>query len=176
MKRIALLLVCLLLFADAAALAAAGEQMQQNGKAPTLSQEEMEREERKRLERLQEEARQDTLDKLRRQYEPKEKEYYKNSVCSFGPQFKDVSARLTDDWYMFTPLDLSRDGVQKYDLIGGNMYVIGEITVTVKDGAVTVDYVYADRSIQAGREYFTFFADIDSVEKSALENLHMQKK
>lgn len=123
---------------------------------------------------LLEEAKEDRLKKLRDEYEPKEKIYFNNTVCSFGPQFREVSSDLTREWYMFTPVDLSKDGMQTYDLIGGGMYVIGKMTVTVKDGSVTVDYEYASRDIQAGREYFTFFADYESITREALDNFRKQ--
>lgn len=102
---------------------------------------------------------------------PKAKDYDNNTVCSFGPQFRDVSPRMTDEWYMFTPVDLSADGVQTFDLIAGNMFVIGEVTITVKDGVFEVDYTYADRHIEAGREYFYIFADYESVTEDDLERL-----
>lgn len=117
------------------------------------------------------EAKEDRLQKLRDAYEPKEKIYYNNTVCAFGPQFRELSSNLTRDWYMFTPIDLSEDGEQRFDLIGGGMYVIGSVTVTVKDGEVTVDYAYNSRDVQPGREYFTFFADYDSVTREDLNRL-----
>ena len=117
------------------------------------------------------EAKEDRLQKLRDAYEPKEKIYYNNTVCAFGPQFRELSSNLTRDWYMFTPIDLSEDGEQRFDLIGGGMYVIGSVTVTVKDGEVTVEYAYNSRDVQPGREYFTFFADYDSVTRVDLSRL-----
>lgn len=135
----------------------------------------LDEEDRDRIERYKEEAREDTLRKLRDAAVPKEKDYDNNTVCSFGPQFREVSGRLTDEWYMFTPLDLSREGVQTYELIAGNMYVIGEVTVTVKNGTVTVDYAYNSTRIQGGREYFMIFADFESVTGKAFENLHQQR-
>ena len=117
------------------------------------------------------EAKEDRLKKLRDEYEPKEKIYYNNTVCAFGPQFRELSSNLTRDWYMFTPIDLSEDGEQRFELIGGGMYVIGSVTVTVKDGEVTVDYAYNSRDVQPGREYFTFFEDYDSVTREDLNRL-----
>ena len=82
-------------------------------------------EEKEELLYLLNEANEDTLRKLRAAYIPKEKIYYNNTVCAFGPQFRDVSSKLTKEWYMFTPVDLSEDGTQYFELIGGGMYVIG---------------------------------------------------
>jgi len=132
------------------------------------------REEKDWILHLLNEANEDTLQKLRDAYEPKEKIYFNNTVCAFGPQFREISSKLTKDWYMFTPIDLSKDGTQSYELIGGSMYVIGEVTVTVKDGKVTVDYEYFSRDIEAGREYFTFFHDFDSITREDINRLPKQ--
>jgi len=121
------------------------------------------------LQGLLDEAKKDRLEKIDSERGPKQKDYRDNTVCSFGPQFRDVSRRMTDDWYMFTPIDLSQEGTQTFELIAGNMYVIGEVSVTVRDGRFTVDYAYADTSIAKGREYFTFFSDYESVTKADLE-------
>lgn len=130
----------------------------------------MTREEKDWLLHLLNEANEDTLQKLRDAYVPKEKIYFNNTVCAFGPQFREVSSNLTRDWYMFTPVDLSKDGTQTYELIGGGMYVIGKLTVTVKNGTVTVDYDYASKDIEPGREYFTFFADYESITREDMDN------
>jgi len=130
----------------------------------------MSREEKDWLLHLLNEANEDTLRKLREAYVPKEKIYFNNTVCAFGPQFRNVSSNLTREWYMFTPVDLSEEGTQTYELIGGGMYVIGLVTVTVEDGKVTVDYEYFSKDIEDGREYFTFFPDFDSITRKDMDN------
>ena len=134
------------------------------------------RTEEKWLEHLLEEAKQDRLEKIRDQAVPKAKDYDNNTVCSFGPQFRDVSPRMTDLWYMFTPVNLSEEGTQTFDLIAGNMFVVGEVRVTVENGRFQVDYEYNSTQIQIGREYFNVFLDYDSIEESDLENLHQNKR
>ena len=131
-------------------------------------------EEKKLLYELLVEADEDTLRKLRDAYVPKEKIYYNNTVCAFGPQIREVSPNLTREWYMFTPIDLSQEGTQRFELIGGGMYVVGEVLVTVKDGRVTVEYEYASRDIEAGRDYFTFFPDLESIKRTDMD--HFQKR
>jgi len=170
-RRLLLLLMILLLILPNCASA----RRPSSGKTE-IQQDEKEMSEKKRLEYLLEEARQDTLAKLRRAYEPKEKDYDHNAVCSFGPQFRDVSPRMTNAWYMFTPVDLSREGTQTYDLIAGNLFVIGEVTVTVQDGRFQVDYRYNSAQIEIGREYFNLFSDYESIGAENLENLHAQKR
>lgn len=132
--------------------------------------------EEERMEYLLEEAKQDRLDKLRREYVPKEKDYDQNTVCSFGPQFRDISPRMTDLWYMFTPIDLSVEGTQTFDLIAGNMFVVGQVSVAVENGRFQVDYAYNSTQIEIGREYFNIFPDYESIEEENLENLHAQKR
>lgn len=127
-------------------------------------------EEKEKILYLLNEANEDTLRKYRDAYVPKDKIYFNNTVCAFGPQFREVSSNLTRDWYMFTPVDLSEDGTQTYELIGGGMYVIGFVTVTVKSGKVTVDYEYFSKDIQDGREYFTFFPDFGSITRKDMDN------
>lgn len=128
------------------------------------------------IESMKEEAKQDRLDKMRREAVPKEKDYDNNTVCSFGPQFRDVSPRMTKLWYMFTPIDLSEDGTQSFDLIAGNMFVVGQVSVTVKNGRFQVDYQYNSRQFEIGREYFNIFPDYKSIDESNLENLHLNKR
>ena len=128
-------------------------------------------EDRKRLESLKEEAKQDRLDKMRREAVPKAKQHDNNTVCSFGPQFRDVSPRMTKEWYMFTPIDLSREGKQTFDLIAGNMYVVGQVTVTVENGKFQVDYEYNNSRIKSGREYFNIFPDYESIKEKDLDQL-----
>ncbi len=66
--------------------------------------------------------------------------YSNNTATSFGPHFRDVTPGLTKLWYMFTPLNLSVQGRQTYELVGSNMYVIGEVYVDVYGDTVTVTY------------------------------------
>jgi len=172
MKKVCLLLTLLLLMLVSAAEAKTIQERYEQIVQETEEREdrEMTREEKDKLLYLLEEANEDTLRKLRDAYEPKEKIYFNNTVCSFGPQFREISSNLTRDWYMFTPVDLSEDGTQTYELIGGGMYVIGTVEVTVKNGTVTVDYEYFDKGIEEGREYFTFFADYESIKRQDLDN------
>lgn len=88
--------------------------------------------------------------------------YSHNTVCSFGPHFRNVSPELTDKWYMFTALDLSQDGRQVYEIVGGNTFVIGCVTIDVQGDNVTVTYDYVP-GVWGYEEFFTFFHDYDDV-------------
>lgn len=90
------------------------------------------------------------------------KTYSHNTVCSFGPHFRNISPELTDKWYMFTALDLSYDGTQTYEIVGGNAYIIGSVTIDVYGDNVTVTYDYAP-GVWGYDEFFTFFHDYDDV-------------
>ena len=98
--------------------------------------------------------------------------YVKNTVCSFGPSFRETSA-LTDNWYRFTPVDLSVDGVQIFDLIASDAYIIGQVTVTVTDGTVTIDYKYVSDEVKEHSAFCTFLpslAETATLELSEMKN------
>jgi hypothetical protein len=66
-----------------------------------------------------------------------------NTACTFGVRIKSLDNRLTDAWTMATPLDLEEiaampGGVKRIDLCASNMYVIGSVTVRVRDGMLRV--------------------------------------
>ena len=98
--------------------------------------------------------------------------YVRNTVCSMGPRFKDESA-LTDKWYRFTPVDLSVDGVQTYELIGSDVNIIGYITVTVADGTVTIDCSYVSDEVKVHSEFCTILpslAETTTLDQAQLKN------
>ncbi|MHC1786078.1 MAG: hypothetical protein AB9880_03305 [Christensenellales bacterium] len=68
--------------------------------------------------------------------------YPRNTVTSFGPQFRVLTPDLTDEWYMFTPIDLTIQGRQTFQLIGGNALEVGEVYVDTFADSVTVTYQY----------------------------------
>lgn len=99
--------------------------------------------------------------------------YANNTVCSFGPHFRNLTPDLTKKWYMFTALDLSQNGVQEYELVAGNMFVVGRVYVTVDGDNVTVSYKYNNGEIYNHGDFFTIFPDyksVTTVEPSEIEN------
>jgi len=83
------------------------------------------------------------------------------TACSKGIRFRDLENPVTDYWYMFTPVDLSVDGEQTFDLIAGNIHKIGTVTVVVKEGTVTVTYKLVNRSaIEVYEEYMTILPSL----------------
>ena len=97
----------------------------------------------------------------------KETWYNNNTACSFGPAFRDERPALTDKWYTFTPVDLTRQGRQTFEYVASNKYVIGEVFVDVDGDSVTVNFhnFYEDQGGQTKTvtKFFTFFHDLKSV-------------
>ncbi|NLD03063.1 MAG: RHS repeat protein [Clostridiales bacterium] len=98
--------------------------------------------------------------------------YPNNTVCTFGIHLRDIKPELTSKWYTVTPIDLSRDGTQSFEMIGGNMWIIGQVNVTVEGDNVTVSYDIIKDGV--GRttvksEYFNIFADLNAITEDALE-------
>ena len=87
---------------------------------------------------------------------------YHQNVSSLGIRFRDIKPEVTNEWLMFTPLDLSQDGVQEIDLIAANITYVGKVTVTVSSGKVTVtDDV--NHSVEKLNLQFTLLPDLASV-------------
>lgn len=107
---------------------------------------------------------------------PKIVSYTHNNIRSFGPRFRDIDPQLTKQWYRFTALDLSQDGKQTFDLISGDHYIVGKVTVTVNGDSVRVDYKYDLKEIWDWKNYkfYTFFSDFDSV--TSVEPLEIEKR
>lgn len=91
----------------------------------------------------------------------------RNTVSSFGPQFRVLSPGLTKEWFMFTPINLGIQGRQTFTLVGSNMYEVGEVHVDVAGDMVTVSYNYfyegMTEKIKRGDEFLHFFRDYSSV-------------
>ena len=88
--------------------------------------------------------------------------YPNNTACSVGPCFRDESD-LTDKWYRFTPVDLSADGEQTFDLVASNLYIIGQVKATVAEGNVMVEVTYSDKRIVVRSEFCTLLPSLGQV-------------
>ena len=99
--------------------------------------------------------------------------WYHMTVSSMGLRFRDVSD-VTDKWLMFTAVDLSQDGEQVFDLVAGNMHIIGAVKVTVAEGYVTITCELIDEDIRVKGEFLTIFgslADVTTLEHEQLTAL-----
>lgn len=83
-------------------------------------------------------------------------------VTSEGPLFIMFRDNLTKGYEMFTPMDLSLEGVYVFPLVSNAMHTVGEVTVTVKKGFVTV-HPQMFSGVKMRNGILTFFADIQSV-------------
>ena len=97
---------------------------------------------------------------------------YNQTVCSLGIRFRDIKPELTRKWYMFTPIDLSHNGTQSFDLIVGNAAYIGSVTVDVQGDKFTVNYKL-NRSVQERDIALTFLSDLVSVTDVEIKNLNI---
>ena len=89
---------------------------------------------------------------------------YIMTTCSKGIRFRDLENAVTDYWYMFTPIDLSVDGEQTFELIAGNIHKIGTVTVVVKEGTVTVTYELVNKcDIEVFEEFMTILPSLEGI-------------
>ena len=88
---------------------------------------------------------------------------YQQTVCSLGIRYRDIRPDWTEKWYMFTPLDLSREGITTYDLIASNIHRVGAVTVAVSAGKAVISYSL-NQGAEAVSMGFALFHDLKSVE------------
>jgi len=99
--------------------------------------------------------------------------YWNNTVCTFGLHLRDLRPELTDKWYTVTPIDLSADGTQSFELVGSNMWIIGHVRVTVEGDSVLIDrdiILDGKGRTRMLNEYLNIFHDLNSITKEALED------
>ncbi len=88
--------------------------------------------------------------------------YYHMTVSSVGPRFRDIS-NLTNKWNMFSMVDISADGKQVFDLIAGNIHIVGKMTVTVEDGFLTISYKLFSKEVSVKSELLCIFPGLEAV-------------
>ena len=102
------------------------------------------------------------------------KAWYHMTTCSLGIRFRDLENPVTNKWFMFTPVDLSVEGEQTFDLIAGNMHHIGTVTVNVAEGNVTVTYkLFNEGATDVVEEFMTILpaiADVTALDFDAMTN------
>lgn len=94
--------------------------------------------------------------------------YPDNTANVFGPQ-------IDGSWQTFAAVDLSRNGVQTFDLIGAGAWKLGTVTVTVEGDSVVVDYMMTEDAvttdtwddITVDAEYVNLFADAAAIDMGA---------
>lgn len=85
-------------------------------------------------------------------------------LTSEGPLFLSFRQDLTEEFFMFTPMDLTMDAEYHFPLVGSSSQVVGEAKVMVTSGLVIVKY-YLTNGVNLDKidGFFTFFPDIRSV-------------
>lgn len=83
-------------------------------------------------------------------------------ATSFGLYFEDFRPRLTDAWYMFTPINLGQEGTLTYPLVAENAWIIGSVTLTVRGGKLTVTYETL-KGVSVTRDFFTVVGTLDNL-------------
>ena len=97
-----------------------------------------------------------------------------NTVCAFGPRLSETNLYPynTDAWYMFTPFDASNNGTQTFELVASNTYIVGKVTLTIRDGSLKIDYTLADNSkFDITLEFFTVLNRINDLTQYEPEQL-----
>ncbi|HHU02203.1 MAG: hypothetical protein ACOX54_07660 [Christensenellales bacterium] len=92
--------------------------------------------------------------------------YPNNTTSTHGFAFRELRPELTNKWYRFTPLDLSREDEYSIPLIGGGKYIIGEVTVKVEGDEVTINYSLLGEKYDTARtesEYLNLLPDLESL-------------
>jgi hypothetical protein len=96
------------------------------------------------------------------------------NICSMGLYFREMRPILTDEWYLFTPIELGFEGEQIYPLIASNAYEVGELKLTIENGQLLVKYSVLD-GIKIKDEFLTFFPNLDSVKTVNVKMLQGQE-
>ena len=103
--------------------------------------------------------------------------FYQQYVCVAGLRFCDYSN--IDQYRMFRPLDLSRDGTCEVALISGAGHKVGKLVITVAGDNLTVVREMVNPNIEIHDEFFTFFpgiAEVASVEPAALSGYALEEE
>lgn len=107
--------------------------------------------------------------------------YPKNTACVAGLEFREVKPSLTNKWWNFAAVDLSRVGEQVFEYVASNKYVVGSVIVKRDGDIVTVEWKLnkqgtTDANFKTDAEFLTFFHDIDSVESVNPSEIHTSYK
>ncbi len=104
--------------------------------------------------------------------------YPNATVCAFGPRLKESNLypNYSDRWYMFTPFDASMNGSQTFELVAADSVIVGEVTLNIRDGFLTIDYsLKGGDAIRINLEFFTVLGRIGELSTYEPEGL-MQLK
>ena len=86
--------------------------------------------------------------------------YPNNTLCAQGLRLRDIAPHITDNWQMFTPLDLTAAGEQRIPLIASNLYFVGEARVVVENGSAVVTYSVLP-GVDVSSEFLAILPNLD---------------
>ena len=104
--------------------------------------------------------------------------YPNATLCAFGPRLKESNLypNYSDKWYMFTPFDASLNGTQTYELVAADSVIVGDVTLTIRDGYLTIDYTLkGGDAIRVNLEFFTVLNRINDLSTYEPESLMSMK-
>ena len=99
-------------------------------------------------------------------------------MCAFGPRLNETNQYHTyfDKWYMFTPFDASMNGAQTYELVVSDSLIVGDVTLNIRDGYLTIDYnLKGGDAINVTLEFFTVLNRIGDLASFEPEGLMYMK-
>ncbi len=98
--------------------------------------------------------------------------YPNNTACVIGLSLRDQWPELTDKWYHVLPVRVDQEGRQEFPLVASNLYIVGKVTVTVRNDWVTVTYKYLGLGdeIQRQSDTVAWFTSMDQLTPEYLED------
>ena len=96
--------------------------------------------------------------------------YPHNTMSLAGIPLRDYYPGLTNKWYHVVPVDLTQEGVFRYQTLVSNMYYLGYCEVTIKDGTVTTDYFLPYGSVEPEQQCVAWFTSMDEITSGFLED------
>ena len=96
--------------------------------------------------------------------------YPHNTMSLSGISLRDYYPGMTDKWYHVVPVDLTQEGVFRYETLVSNMYYLGYCEVTVRDGTVTTDYFLPYGNVEPEQQCVAWFTSLDEITPAFLEN------
>ena len=98
------------------------------------------------------------------------------SFCSFGLPLRELLPGQSDKWYMLTPVDLTREGLQRYPIIANGSHIIGEVSLLIRDGTLTLSNTLYDSRSEVLKPSVRFFRSLDGLTEKDVEARRNQLK
>lgn len=86
---------------------------------------------------------------------------YDNAITALGPSTRDLIGGL--EWYRITPLDVTKDGTFTYPLVASDRYTVGNMTVVLDGGILTVSYKFNSSQFRVNSESLMIYPDLETL-------------